>query len=137
MAQRTSNSAAFDEFFDRHFVAVVATLSDVHSSPAVGLREARSAFASVYRFWRKIGPRADKLEWVFTDAIGETRAHEEIAKLAAADHDDLPTQPQVISLSYERRRVMALALRRRTFAAVALGAFVLLMLAAEVFVAGR
>lgn len=69
----TAAHAAFDSFFDDSYASVVDLLTDVYGSTTIALDEARSSFASTYRFWSKLGPHDDPLEWTLTDAFAEQR----------------------------------------------------------------
>lgn len=63
------SEAGFGPFFDEHYAPVVNLLTEVHGSAMIGRATARSAFASAYRFWSKIAPYDDPLEWVLHDAL--------------------------------------------------------------------
>jgi hypothetical protein len=65
--------AGFDSFFDDNYLLVVDLLTEVFDSTPVALEEARSSFASAYRFWKKIGPHDDPLEWIVKDALARLR----------------------------------------------------------------
>ena len=65
--------AGFDAFFDRSYASVVDLLTEVFDSTTVGLDQARSAFASTFRFWSKLGPHDDPLDWTLTDAFARQR----------------------------------------------------------------
>lgn len=69
----TAAHAAFDSFFDDSYASVVDLLTDVFGSTTIALDEARSSFASTYRFWNKLGPHDDPLEWTLTDAFARRR----------------------------------------------------------------
>lgn len=87
----TVNAAArarFDSFFNDSYASVVDLLTDVFGSTTIALDEARSSVASTYRFWNKLGPRDDPLEWTLTDAFARQRRR-------WADHATDATSPTV------------------------------------------
>ena len=63
------SAAGFDPFFDEHYAEVVDLLTEIYGSATIGRATARSAFASAYRFWSKIVPYDDPLEWALHDAL--------------------------------------------------------------------
>lgn len=65
--------AGFDSFFDESYASVVDLLAEVFGSRSIALDEARSSFASTYRFWNKLGSHDDPLEWTLTDAFSRQR----------------------------------------------------------------
>lgn len=65
--------AGFDPFFDDSYASVVDLLTDVFGSKTIALDEARSSFASTYRFWNKLGPHDEPLERTLTDAFARQR----------------------------------------------------------------
>ncbi|MGE0307412.1 MAG: hypothetical protein AB7N61_20625 [Acidimicrobiia bacterium] len=83
-----SAHAGFDAFYNESYALVVDLLADVFDSTTIALDEARSSFASTYRFWNKIGPRDDPLEWTLTDAFSRQRRR-------WTDHSNDTTGPTV------------------------------------------
>lgn len=65
--------AGFDSFFDESYPAVVDLLAEVYGSRSIARDEARSSFASIYRFWNKLGAHDDPFEWRLTDAFSRQR----------------------------------------------------------------
>ncbi len=65
--------AQFDSFFDESYPSVVDLLAEIYGNRSIALDEARSSFASTYRFWNKLGSHDDPFEWTLTDAFSRQR----------------------------------------------------------------
>lgn len=124
--------ARFDRFFDDRYDAIVAALDQAH--PGEGARRAHSSLATAYRFWGKVELDGDPERWVLRDASApgptvECWVADPPVDASAPDHRD--------DLDRERALVVRAARWRRAAASVVLSALALVLIAAELFAAGR
>ena len=139
--------ARFDRFFDDRYDAIVAALDRAY--PGEGARRAHSSLATAYRFWGKVELDGDPEFWVLRDAsapgptvecwvadppvadppVADPPVADPPVDASAPDHRD--------ALDRERALVVRAARWRRAAASVVLSALALVLIAAELFVAGR
>lgn len=127
-----ASNAEFERFFDDNFPAIVNDL--LATDPDRGLRRARSAFATAYRFWAKVTSDEEAAALVHAELATQSRRHSSEGPVARArgrlrfDTADLPV---------ERRRVVALGRRRRLVGQAGLAVMGGLAVAAELLIARR
>ena len=139
--------ARFDRFFDDRYDAIVAALDRAY--PGEGARRAHSSLATAYRFWGKVELDGDPEFWVLRDAsapgptvecrvaappvaappVADPPVADPPVDASAPDHRD--------DLDRERKLVVRAARWRRAAASVVLSALALVLIAAELFAAGR
>ena len=129
--------ARFDRFFDDRYDAIVAALDRAY--PGEGARRAHSSLATAYRFWGKVELDGDPEFWVLRDASapGPTVECWVAAPPVADPPVDASAPDHRNALDRERALVVRAARWRRAAASVVLSALALVLIAAELFVAGR
>jgi hypothetical protein len=120
----------YRSFFDDNFVHVARDLLARNSDG--GLQQARSAFATAYRFWDRIEDDGDPLGWVYADVDRQRRPRRHRRA------GDRPVDPLVFApehLDEERRRAISVGRRRRVVSTAALSVMAAAFVAVELLIA--
>lgn len=120
----------FRSFFDDNFVQVARDL--LARDADGGLRQARSAFATAYRFWDRVEDDGDPLGWVYADVDRQRVARRR--RPAAPRPLDLAAFTPA-DLAVERQRVTSLGRRRRVIGTTLLTVLVAVVVVAELLIA--
>lgn len=109
----------FDQFFDDHWQPILVELTARH--PDDGLRRARRAFATAYRFWGRVEDDGDPIGWISADA---ERQRPQRARR--------PANPAAAAVA-ERRHIVASARRAKLTTAFAVTAAIAASLGVEIW----